>query len=163
MPAVKYSREYPMARLFELPIFLDEVVTREAYVRWLQRKAAAHVNRDRKRGNDYATVSEYKRAIHNAVCASQGRDAYTGEQLDWSLLSKYDNDESKQGRRGYKARFALLPTVDHIGDGTGPGDFKICGWRTNDAKGDLSLEEFIALCGKVLAANKLPETDADGQ
>lgn len=146
-----------------MPTFLDGVVTREAYVRWLQRKAAAHVDRDRKRGNGAATVSEYKRAIHNAVCASQGRDAYTGEQLDWSLLSKYDNDESKQGRRGYKARFALLPTVDHVGDGTGPADFKICGWRTNDAKGDLSLEEFIALCAKVLAANKLPETDTDGQ
>ena len=144
-------------KLFDLPIFLDDVLTREAYVRWLQRKAAAHVKRDRKRGNGSATVSEYKRAIHYAVCASQGRDAYTGEQLDWQLISTYDNDESKQGRREYKARFALLPTVDHIGDGTGPADFKICAWRTNDAKGDLSLEEFVALCERVLATSKSPK------
>jgi hypothetical protein len=143
-------------RLFELPHFLDGVVTREAYVRWLQRKAAAHVLRDRKRGNDFASISEYKRVIHNAVCASQGRDAYTNEQLDWHLISTYRNDESKQGRRGYKAKFALLPTVDHVGDGTGLADFKICGWRTNDAKGDLSLEEFVALCARVLEANKRP-------
>ena len=141
-------------RLFELPQFLDGVVSREAYVRWLQRKAAAHVKRDRKRGNVSASVSEYKRAINNAVCASQGRDAYTGEQLDWHLISTYRNDESKQGGRVYKASFALLPTVDHIGDGTGLADFKICGWRTNDAKGDLTQEEFIALCERVLANNK---------
>jgi hypothetical protein len=140
-------------RLFELPAFLDGVISPEAYVRWLQRKAAAHVRRDRKRWNNSASVSEYKRAIHNAVCVSGGKDAYTGEQLDWHLISTYDNDESKQGRREYKARFALLPTVDHVGDGTGPVDFKICAWRTNDAKGDLSLEEFVALCSKVLATN----------
>jgi|SRR5947209_8377037 len=140
-------------RLFELPLFLNNLVSSEAYVRWLQRKAAAHVKRDRKRGNSSASISDYKRAIHNAVCASQGRDAYTGEQLNWHLISTYDNAESKQGRRVYKARFALLPTVDHIGDGTGPADFKICAWRTNDAKGDLSLEEFVALCERVLAAN----------
>lgn len=141
-------------KLFELPLFLNNVVTREAYVRWLQRKAAAHVIRDRKRGNVSASISEYKRVIHNVVCASQGRDAYTNEQLDWHLISTYRNDESKQGGRGYKAKFALLPTVDHVGDGTGLADFKICGWRTNDAKGDLSLEEFIALCARVLEANK---------
>jgi hypothetical protein len=141
-------------RLFDLPIFLDDVVTREAYVRWLQRKAAAHVRRDRKRGNRSASVSEYKRAIHGAVCASKGGDAYTGEELDWELISKYDNDESKQGRCAYKAKFALLPTVDHVGDGTGPADFRICSWRTNDAKGDLSLEEFVELCARVLAVNE---------
>jgi hypothetical protein len=139
-------------RLFELPSFLDNLVSHEAYVRWLQRKAAAHVKRDRQRGNSSASISDYKRAIHNAVCASQGRDAYTGEQLNWHLISTYDNAESKQDRRIYKARFALLPTVDHIGDGTGSADFKICAWRTNDAKGDLSLEEFVALCVRVLAA-----------
>lgn len=141
-------------RFFELPPFLDDVVTREAYVRWLQRKAAAHIRRDRKRGNTSGTVSEYKRAIHQAVCFSGGKDAYTGEQLAWSLISTYNNQESKQGRRTYKAGFALLPTVDHLGDGTGPADFKICGWRTNDAKGDLSLEEFVALCARVVSANK---------
>lgn len=152
MPTTHLKRS--AMRLFDLPSFLDDVVTREAYVLWLQRKAAAHVKRDRKRGNDCASVSEYKRAIHSAVIVSQGRDAYTGEQLDWHLISTYDNDESKLGRRVYKARFALLPTVDHVGDGTGPADFKICGWRTNDAKGDLSLEDFVALCVRVLAINK---------
>lgn len=141
-------------QVFVLPGFLDGLVSREAYVRWLQRKAAAHVKRDKKRGNLHATISDYKRAIHLAVCRSDGKDAYTGEPLHWGLISKYNNDESKQGRRGYKAKFALLPTVDHLGDGTGPADFAICGWRTNDAKGDLTLEEFLALCQRVVSAHR---------
>jgi hypothetical protein len=37
-------------KLFELPALLHGAVTREAYVCWLQCKAAAHVRRDRKRG-----------------------------------------------------------------------------------------------------------------
>jgi hypothetical protein len=69
------------------------------------------------------------------------------------LVSKYDNAESKEGKRDYKAQFALLPTVDHVGDGLGVADFKICSWRTNDAKDDLSLNEFVELCHRVVAAN----------
>lgn len=91
------------------------------------------------------------------MCQSKGEDAYTREQLHWHLISTYDNDESKEGRREYKAKFALLPTVDHVGDGTGPADFKICGWRTNDAKGDLSMVKFIQLCHRVIANEKVTE------
>ena len=145
-------------RIFELPAFLNDVVAWESYVRWLQRKAQTHIRRDRRRGNTSGSLSEYKRAIHQAVCSSNGIDEYTGERLAWNLISTYDNDESKQGRRTYKARFATLPTVDHVGDGTGTADFKICGWRTNDAKGDLSLEEFVALCSRVVKANPLSRT-----
>lgn len=145
-------------RQFDLSGFLDGVVTRDVYLRWLQRKAMAHVKRDRKRGNHSASVAQYKRAIHDAVCASDGTDAYTNERLEFTLISTWDNTKSKAGRRTYKAKFALMPTVDHIGDGTGPADFKICTWRTNDAKGDLTLEDFVALCARVLAANMPPQS-----
>lgn len=138
----------------ELPQILGDTVKSGAYLRWLNRKAKAHVRRDRNRGNRSASVSEYKCTIHHAVCASGGIDAYTGEQLDWSLISTYDNAESKIGRSSYKAKFALLPTVDHAGGGSGPLDFKICAWRTNDAKSDLTIEEFVALCEKVLTSHR---------
>ena len=137
-------------RKYQLPQFLSNTIDQSAYEKWLQRKASGHVRRDRGRGNTTATVSEYKVAIHKAVCESNGNDAYTGEALDWSLLSKYDNAESKKQGRVYKKKFALLPSVDHVGDGTGPADFKICGWRTNDAKNDLSYVEFVELCRKVI-------------
>ncbi len=124
--------------------------------RWLDRKAIAHVRRDKKRGNATATNKEYKQAIDAAVEASHGMDAYTGESLEWALISEYKDDDSKIGGRGYKKQFALLPSVDHVGDGTGRPVFRICAWRTNDAKGDLSYEEFLDLCRKVLKfADKL--------
>lgn len=138
-------------RKFQLPDFLERFTSYVVYERWLARKAAAHVKRDRKRGNAAAGNSVYKIAIHEAVCRSDGRDAYTGEMLDWSLISTYNNDESQANRRRYKAGFALLPTVDHLNDGLGPADFAICGWRTNAAKSDMSYGEFVALCRRVVA------------
>jgi hypothetical protein len=134
-----------------LPKFLDGIVLPEGYEKWLGRKAMAHVKRDRNRGYSTTTVALYKEAIHAAVLLSEGLDAYTGEQLDWTLLSKYNNEESKAGRHGYKAGFALLPTVDHVNAGATEASFRICSWRTNDAKNDLSLEAFVDLCRKVLA------------
>ena len=137
-------------RRYELPDFLVGSCSREHYLRWLQRKAAAHVRRDRRRGNPEARQAEYKEAIHGAVLNGGNRDAYTGEKLDWSLISTYDNQESKRRGRAYKKKFALLPTVDHVGDGSGSPDFLICSWRTNDSKNDLDLAEFLALCRRVL-------------
>jgi hypothetical protein len=145
-----------MPKKHVLPGFLDGVVSSDAYGRWLTRKAAAHVKRDRKRGRQCAN-SAYKQAIHLAVLESNGVDAYTGEPLDWTLISTYKNDDSKKGRHAYKATFALLPTVDHHQSDVPGTPFRICAWRTNDAKNDLSLESFVALCKRVLAhAGQLP-------
>ena len=141
-----------MNRKYQLTNELAALVDQKVYERWLHRKALAHVRRDRARGNTDATNELYKIAIHQAVCDSAGRDAYTNEELDWSLLSKYDNVQSKEYGRYYKKQFALLPSVDHVGDGTSGADFKICSWRTNDSKNDLSYSEFVELCYKVIAA-----------
>jgi len=138
-----------MPRKHTTPAFLSEVVSPDAYERWLQRKAAAHVKRDRARGRT-VTRPLYKEAIHAAVVLSNGFDSYTGESLDWHLISTYRNEESKAARHGYKSGFALLPTVDHIDAGATESSFKICAWRTNDAKNDLSPEQFVELCSKVL-------------
>lgn len=135
---------------YKLPSFLEEICSRDQYIRWLDRKAASHYRRDRLRGNASACRAEYKEAIHLAVSNDGARDAYTGELLDWSLISTYDNQESKKRGRAYKKEFALLPTVDHVGDGMGGPDFKICSWRTNDSKNDLDLDELMALCRRIL-------------
>jgi hypothetical protein len=66
-------------------------------------------------------------------------------------LVKYSNEESQTGGRHYKAMLALLPTVDHVGDGLAEADFEIRAWRTNDAKNDLSHQEFAALCRRMVA------------
>ncbi len=139
-----------MPKKYQLPGFLDGVVTPAHYEGWLRKKASAHVRRDRGRGNATATGEAYRLAIHDAVMESRGCDAYTGEQLDWTLIGSYDNEQSEANGRQYKHSLALLPTVDHVGDGGGAPDFRICGWRTNDAKHDLSMESFLALCQRVL-------------
>jgi hypothetical protein len=133
-----------------LPAFLEGRVQPLVYERWLSRKAAAHLKRDRKRGYEGITGANYRAAIHEAVLQSDGKDIYTGEALDWSLLSQYNNEESESGKHGYKAGFALLPTVDHIESSVSKSGFCICAWRTNDAKHDLSHQAFIELCVKVL-------------
>ena len=134
---------------YSLPPELHDQTSQAAYSRWLHRKAAAHVKRDRGRGHT-CTIAAYKAAIHEAVIASSGHDAYTGEKLEWCLISTYDNDESRTGKHHYKARFALLPTVDHVDASAKCAAFKVCSWRTNDAKHDLSRTEFVALCRRVL-------------
>jgi hypothetical protein len=90
-------------------------------------------------------------AIHAAVVSGEGADFYTGEPLDWERISKYSNEESKARRREYKRELAMLPTVDHVGDGLGPADFQICSWRTNDCKADLSHAELIDFSRLVIA------------
>jgi hypothetical protein len=140
---------------YQLPDFLLEKVEQEEYEKWLQRKARGHFRRDRGRGNNTATAEEYKMAIHEAVLSSHGVDVYTGEELNWTLLNTYNNKQSKKRGKEYKRQFDLLPSVDHVDDGKGAANFKICAWRTNDAKNDLSYEEFVELCKKVIeAANK---------
>lgn len=139
-----------MALKYVPPEFVTTRVSAAEYRRWLDRKAQTHCQRDRGRGNLAVTKSSYKQAIHAAVLRSNGRDAYTDEELDWHLISQYDNELSKAGGRTFKASFARLPTVDHVGDGLGEADFQICGWAINDAKNDLSLEAFVELCRKIL-------------
>ena len=60
-------------RKFALPGFLEGVQTQDTYERWLRRKAAAHLKRDRRRGNKVAT-GEMKdigfRQVHNGLRAS---------------------------------------------------------------------------------------------
>jgi len=126
-------------------------IEQETYLRWLRRKAAAHVKRDRKRADHAITGEDYRLAIHAAVADHGTHDFYTGEKLDWSLVSRYNNEESKAGRSVYKAGFAMLPTVDHVARLDGRWDFVICAWRTNDAKNDLDHSEFIDLCRRVIA------------
>ena len=138
-------------RKYERPHFLPTSVTQANYEKWLRGRATAHVRRDKKRGNVTATIEAYKSAIHDAVVRSEGRDHYTDESLDWSLLGSYSNEESTANGRHYKAGLALLPSIDHVGDGLGEADFKICAWRTNDAKHDLTHDDFVALCRRVVA------------
>ncbi|SRR6266566_1718330 len=135
---------------YEVPECVKDKCEQRVYSRWLQRKAEAHVRRDRKRFRKNCKVSEYKGAIHRAVRDGGDRDFYTGEVLDWSLISTYRNAASTEGKVKYKKSFALLPTVDHTIDEHGKLKFVICSWRMNDMKNDMTNAELYELCELVL-------------
>jgi hypothetical protein len=135
---------------YKLPTVLEGKCSQKDYLHWLQVKAVAHVKRDKKRGNLSVATKSYRDAIHKAVCDGGDLDAYTGRPLRWDLIRKYDNAESKAGKRLYKKKFADLPTVDHQDDGMREPSFKICAWQTNDCKNDLSIEDLIKFCKTIL-------------
>lgn len=132
-----------------LPAWLTREVNEDLVRKWISRKAAAHVRRDRLRGLEETKVN-YTKMIYDAVVASEGRDFYTGEELAWGMIGSYDNVKSAQGRGEYKKEHDLLPTVDHVMTNKQVVKFVICGWRTNDAKGSMSHDELLVFCRMVL-------------
>jgi len=140
---------------YQLPASLEGSCTQTAYEKWLRGRAAAHRKHDPKRfGIQPESGEAYRLKIHQAVIESKGYDVYTGEKLDWSLLSTYDNTKAKNGGWQYKHGFALLPSVDHDRNVDGSYTFRICGWRTNDCKSSLSLSELFTFCEAILAKRK---------
>ena len=135
---------------YPVPEGLKELIEPDVYHKWLHRKAKSLVKRDRTRGNPDATVESYKEEIQKTLVRDGIADWYTGETLNWNLVSTYDNEESKHDGREVKKKFRLLPTIDHESNGCAP-PFRVCGWAVNDAKNDLSLEDFVALCKRVIA------------
>ena len=119
-------------------------ITQEQYQRWVRAKAQGHARRDRRRDRP-ATAAQYVGRIHDAVLASAGRCAYTDDPLLWKLVGTYNNEASRSGRGIYKSTFDRMPTVDHYEDGT----FRLTSWLVNDAKGQMTESDFLALCRKV--------------
>jgi hypothetical protein len=142
-----------MSSKYAMPDSLKGLCDQAKYARWLQRKAAAHVKRDRKRARRNMrapAIAFYKQMIHAAVSECKG-DFYTGLPLDWSLISKWENVSAKMGGAEYKRSFLKLPTVDHTVDENGSLRFVICASYVNHAKSDLNMKEFYELCEDVLA------------
>lgn len=136
---------------YTAPAYVLEAVEQALYADWLHKKAVAHVVRDRKRWKAEISVSEYKQAIHEAVINGNGFDPYTGEKLDWHLIGKYDNESAKGVGSSYKRTFRLLPTLDHLEHAhSKKPKFQICSWEVNDAKSDLTHDEFIKLCKRII-------------
>ncbi|MEB3362495.1 MAG: hypothetical protein VKI42_10280 [Synechococcaceae cyanobacterium] len=121
---------------------------RHIYPGWVQRKAVTLCKRDQKRGGS-GTVQQYRLAIHQAVLASEGRDHWTGEWLDWELIGTYDPKEAAADRGEHRKRFAMVPTLAHRSSDSAP-DFVVCAWRTSDAKHDMTAEELLTFCTAVV-------------
>ena len=118
------------------------------YSELIQRKAVAVTRRDKKRGGE-CSVKEAIEAIDQAFHRCTGFDPYDGSKLNPKLLGEYDNKASKAKGAAYKKEMAILPTIDHV-KAEPVADFEIVSWQTNDAKGDMPPDEFIAYCRRVV-------------
>jgi len=96
----------------ELPSFLKEVVELDKYCSWIDKKAKSLQRRDRKKGIKLR-LEKYRGIINDAVLDSKGKDAYTGETLEWHKILKYNNSEAEEQKSDYKKAFYMLPTIDH--------------------------------------------------
>ena len=119
----------------------------EDYSDLIRKKAVAVTRRDKRRDGKYS-VKEAIEAIHQAFHRCNGFDPYDGSKLNPKLLGEYKNEDAKAEGAAHKRRFAMLQTVDHVKAEPEP-DFEIVSWQTNDAKGDMPPEEFIAYCRRV--------------
>jgi hypothetical protein len=138
---------------YPLPKYLMGRCTPSMYIKWLNNKADTLLKRDKKREKPYAaaaTVRQYKGKIHRAVMQSNGCDPYTGDALAWELIGTWDT--SSRQPDGYKKKFGIMPTVDHVDPAA--LEFEICSWLTNDAKSDLNPDDFIKLCKRVVTFRK---------
>ena len=136
-----------MAKNFQPPPWLH--IENSIYKKTLNRNAVVITKRDKKRGGTYQ-VKEAMDAIDAAFHRCDGTDPYDGMPLDCALLGTDDIAASQVGGATDKREFSRLPTVVHINAGP-VAEFEIVSRQTNDAKGDMTPEEFIGYCQAVVA------------
>ena len=171
--ATKHSRQNPALRgakektakkrilsllRYLIPAALKAVFTQTHYCRWLRKKGLSVMTRDRKMKRPCTlgmTISDYERKIHAAACRNALIDPFTGETLAWELVGQYDPKQAKK-EWGYFKRFWLLPSVDHINPDSDILEFEICAWLVNLCKGEMTPDEFTALCGKIVSWKNKP-------
>jgi hypothetical protein len=143
-----HFRENPA---YAVPAFLQGIVTHTDYIKWLNQKCDSMRQRDLKLKRPWAKENSrmaYKQKIHGAVIDGGQFDPYTGEKLDWSLISRQRSAIKYAYVNDFLDTFALLPAVDHIGSDT--LEFEICSWIVNEAKSCMDPDEFVGLCKKVV-------------
>jgi len=111
--------------------------------------------RDKKRQEGGSiTVSKYKKASTRQSALEETETSTQVEPLDWSIISKYRNKDSTEGKKKYKKQFANLPSVDHTLDEQGNlrSSSALGGQRS---KSDMTLPEFYSLCESVLGIERI--------
>ena len=92
-------------------------------------------------------ANEYFEAVYDALAECNNKDYYTGDPLNWEISIE---DDPEQDACSAKVRQERI-TFDHVhGRDLSKLEFVMCAGKTNDAKNDLTQEDFIKLCKSVL-------------
>jgi hypothetical protein len=132
---------------YTLPPFLQGVVSLKDYREWLDLRGRDQHQRDLKLKRSYAktnSVMMYKQKIHQAVLDGGQFDPYTGEKINWGLISK---EKTLKMANFIDNGYAMHPAVDH----TDPEEFgfEICTWISNESKSCMTSDQFVDFCRKV--------------
>jgi hypothetical protein len=144
---------------FFLPSALEGVITESAYRWWLRKKSLSVCNRDKKDKRPCAlsaTRAVYAEKIHEAVCRNPRNDPFTGEELRWDLIRKYDPKQVSKDR-DYFRKFSLLPSIDHTNPDATDLKLEVCSLFVNECKNNLNADEFVGMCKKVVVFRGGPE------
>jgi len=146
------------AKHYPLPKFLAELdITQDKYGKWLDKITTPHLKRDRKRLSCHIDRKVYRAAIHKAVCSSNGKDYYTGLELDWKLLNHFSEKPIQATEKGIKrAHQDRVPSVDHENLDALKPVFRICSLMTNKCKSDYTLKQVIRFAENLLRKQKKP-------
>jgi hypothetical protein len=148
---------------YPLPAYLQDIYTVSSYAGMLKLKARNLRNRDRRNKKPVAlkySVAKYREKVHGAIMDGGRTDPYTGETIDWTLISKWDGVAGKDRgipnllAVGFDKSLYLSPSIDHVYPDSDELELEVCSWIANSCKSVLNPAEFIALCGKVAACSR---------
>ena len=133
---------------YPLPPFLMGAVSLKDYRKWLDMKGQNLRIRDLKLKRPYAkpnSVMMYKQKINQAVLDGGQFDPYTGEKINWGLISR---EKTLKKANFIDSGYAMHPAVDH----TDPEifEFEICSWISNESKNCMTPDQFVDFCRKVI-------------
>ena len=145
-----------MSRKYSLPPFLSGIVSQVLRTIVAPESSGSRTS-NLLRGNVTA-IGEVSREAIRSVWRAKDATLIPANLSTGSSSANTIMTDQRHRVRKYKRDFARAssPTVDHVSDGLGSANFKICGWRTNDTKNDLEMSEFLSVCRAVL------ETSMDG-
>jgi hypothetical protein len=140
--------------LYFLPDFLHGVLTLDQYRKWIEDKSHHVFVKDRKRRRPCVaghSCADYKMAIHQAICANGPLDPFTGEEMAWNLVGVLDPDKAREDKNIFMKKYGLLPSIDHTNPAAIELDFEVCSLLVNACKNNLTADEFVGMCKKVVA------------
>jgi hypothetical protein len=144
------SKTVPLSHpWYTLPPFLQGVVSLKDYRKWLDHRGLVLRQNDLKLKRPYAKLnftSAYKENIHQAVLDGGQFDPFTGEKINWGLITE---DKTKGKGNFIDNGYAMYPAVDHIN----PEEFgfEICSWISNESKACMTPDQFVDFCRKVVS------------
>ena len=154
VPPYEFEMDEPMSN-YEPPIWVKSESIN--YKRWLNKMANRVVKHKRKYGESF-NVKEAMDAIHQAMQLSDGIDPYDGTIMKSELIDTFMMKGCTLDANS-KKEFFRMPTIKYQSIEQ-TFDFEIMSMQSNEAKGEMSHEEYLNHCRAVVNYCNVEENPA---